>query len=104
MEKLILVRHQHLFDQGLDETYFDHTVDLFEQTLQELEVHPDVIEESKAVIMPLRKYFEEGAQLARERQQKATQQQVVLRVTVLAVVVAAVAVLACRTSTRQTKK
>ena len=96
MEKLILVRHEHLFDQGLDETYFDHTVDLFVQTLQELEVHPDVIEESKNVISPLRKYFEEGAQLARERRQKEIQQQTLRQMTFVAVVVAAVAVLALR--------
>ncbi|KAG7367214.1 hypothetical protein IV203_029885 [Nitzschia inconspicua] len=90
VEKLILVRHQHLFDQGLDETYFDHTVDIFVGTLKDLNVDPELIAEAKAVIMPLRKYFEEGAELARQRQKKAMQQQQMKQVG-LAVIVAAVA-------------
>ena len=98
------MRHQHLFDQGLDETYFDHTVDLFVQTLQELEVHPDVIDESKNVISPLRKYFEEGAQLARERQQKEKQQQTRRQMTLVAALVAAVGVMIIRSGSRQGKK
>jgi hypothetical protein len=96
VEKLILVRHQHLFDNGLDETYFDHTVEIFVQTLQELEVDPEVIEESKEVISPLRKYFEEGAQLARERRQKERQQQAVRQMTLAAVMMAAITVFAMR--------
>lgn len=95
VEKLILVRHQHLFDRGLDETYFDHTVDLFVQTLQELNVDPEVILEAKAVIMPLRKYFEEGAELARERYRKEMQQQAVQKAVVVGVV-AVVALLTAR--------
>jgi hemoglobin len=74
VERLILVRHERLFDDGLDETYFDYTVELFVATLQDLDVDVELIEDAKEVIMPLRKYFEEGAQLARERRQAATRQ------------------------------
>ena len=86
MEHLILVRHEHLFDRGLDETYFDHTVELFVQTLQELKVDPELIEEAKTVIMPLRKYFEEGAQLARQRQRKLAKDQMIGQVVLWSVV------------------
>ena len=86
VEKLILVRHEHLFDQGLDESYFDHTVEIFVETLQELKVDAELIEEAKAVISPLRKYFEEGAELARQRQKKAMQQQAIKQASILIVV------------------
>lgn len=95
VEKLILVRHQHLFDRGLDETYFDHTVEIFVESLQELKVDPALITEAKAVISPLRKYFEEGAELARQRKKKAIQQQRTHQVG-LAVVVAAVALISIK--------
>ena len=90
VEMLILVRHKHLFDRGLDETYFDHTVELFVETLKDLNVAQDVISEATAVITPLRKYFEEGAELARQRKKKATQQKLLKQVTIAtaAVVVA----------------
>lgn len=102
VEKLILVRHQHLFDRGLDETYFDHTVDLFVQTLQELKVDPELIDEAKAVIMPLRMYFEEGAELARERKRKEIQQQTVQKIVVIGVV--AVAAMFAARAMRQGRK
>jgi truncated hemoglobin YjbI len=86
VEHLILVRHEHLFDRGLDETYFDHTVELFVQTLQELKVDPELIEEAKTVIMPLRKYFEEGAELARQRQLKQAKEEMIGQVVLLSVV------------------
>jgi hypothetical protein len=87
VEKLILVRHQHLFDQGLDETYFDHTVEIFVETLQELKVDPELIDEAKAVIHPLRNFFEEGAQLARQRKKVAIQKQTMRQVGLVIVVV-----------------
>jgi hypothetical protein len=95
VEKLILVRHEHLFDKGLDETYFDHTVEIFVETLQELKVDPGLIEEAKAVISPLRKYFEEGAELARQRQKKAMQQQAIKRASIV-IVVATIALISIK--------
>mmetsp|Transcript_19573 Transcript_19573/g.34419 ORF Transcript_19573/g.34419 Transcript_19573/m.34419 type:complete len:178 (-) Transcript_19573:63-596(-) len=86
VEHLILVRHKHLFDRGLDETYFDHTVELFVQTLQELKVDPELVQEAKSVIMPLRQYFEEGAELARQRQRKRERDQMMGQMIFLAVV------------------
>jgi truncated hemoglobin YjbI len=82
VEHLILVRHEHLFDQGLDETYFDHTVELFVETLTELEVDPELIVEAKSVIYPLRKYFEEGAELARQRRRNAARKQILGQVVI----------------------
>lgn len=103
VEKLILVRHQHLFDRGLDETYFDHTVELFVETLQELNVDPELIAEAQAVIRPLRKYFEEGAELARHRKRKAMQQQRMQQVGLAAVLVATAALLATKALRRGKK-
>jgi truncated hemoglobin YjbI len=96
VEKLILVRHQHLFDRGLDETYFDHTVEIFVETLRELKVDPELVDEAKAVIHPLRKYFEEGAELARQRQKKTSQEQAMRQVGLM-VVVATVALFSIQT-------
>jgi hypothetical protein len=76
-----------LFDQGLDETYFDHTVEIFVETLQELKVDPELIDEAKAVIHPLRNFFEEGAQLARQRKKVAIQKQTMRQVGLVIVVV-----------------
>lgn len=103
VEKLILVRHLHLFDRGLDETSFDHTVELFVETLQELNVDPDLIAEAQAVIRPLRTYFEEGAELARQRKQASIRQQRMKQVGLAAVVVATVAILATKTMRRGKK-
>lgn len=86
VEHLILVRHERLFDDGLDEKYFDYTVELFVATLQDLNVDVEVIEGAKDVIMPLRKYFEEGAQLARERRQAASRQRLAGQAVVLLLV------------------
>lgn len=77
VERLILVRHEHLFDRGLNATYFDYTVELFVETLQELNIDPELIQEATEVIMPLRKYFEEGAALAEQRKRDAARQQLV---------------------------
>jgi truncated hemoglobin YjbI len=88
VEHLILVRHTKLFDDGLDEKYFDYTVELFVATLHDLKVDVEVIEEAKDVIMPLRSYFEEGAQLARERRQVASRQRLAGQIAVLAIVAA----------------
>jgi hypothetical protein len=96
VEKLILVRHQHLFDEGLDETYFDHTVNIFVETLEELQVDRELIDEAKAVIYPLRKFFEEGAELARQRKHKAIQKQTMRQVG-LVFLVAAVAMFGIQT-------
>lgn len=99
VEHLILVRHEKLFDQGLDETYFDHTVDLFVATLQDLNVDAELVKEAKEVIMPLRVYFEEGAQLARERRKAARREQLAGQA-VVALLVAACAFTAVRVVTR----
>jgi truncated hemoglobin YjbI len=82
VEHLILVRHEKLFDDGLDERYFDYTVELFVATLQDLNVDMELIEDAKDVIMPLRKYFEEGAQLAQIRRQAASRQRLAGQVAV----------------------
>jgi hypothetical protein len=102
VEKLILVRHQRLFDQGLDETFFDHTVEIFVETLRELKIDPAVIEEARAVIHPLRTFFEEGAELARQRQKKVVQKQA-MRQAGIVVVVAVVAVFSIQASRNRKK-
>ena len=77
VERLILVRHEKLFDEGLDETYFDYTVEMFVQTLKDLNVDDDLVEEAKGVIMPLRTYFVEGAELAAQRRRAEAQQRLI---------------------------
>mmetsp|Transcript_21109 Transcript_21109/g.51926 ORF Transcript_21109/g.51926 Transcript_21109/m.51926 type:complete len:177 (+) Transcript_21109:81-611(+) len=72
VEHLILVRHKHLFDRGLDETYYDCVMEHFSETLKEMEVDPQVIEDACNVVLPLRAIFAQGAKEAEERQGQQT--------------------------------
>jgi truncated hemoglobin YjbI len=86
VRKLILNRHQRLFDDGLDESYFDVVMEHFTKTLKDMEVDADVIDDASQVIMPLRAFFEQGAQEAKERKQAQARQRFVHQATVSLVV------------------
>ena len=64
---LILVRHKRLFDEGLDETYFDIVMGHFEATLTEMNIDQQLIHDALDVVKPLRSIFAEGAEEARQR-------------------------------------
>ena len=67
---LLLTRHQKLYDNGLNETHFDMVAKHFTDTLEEMNIEPELIEEALDVVMPLKEIFREGARLARERRQQ----------------------------------
>ena len=83
---LILKRHKKLFDDGLNETYFDVVMDHFEATLKELNVHQEVIDAAVEVVMPLRDVFVEGSLEAKERKQKQDRQNALTKLAAATVV------------------
>lgn len=74
VEHLILVRHKELFDKGLDETYYDCVMEHFSETLKEMNVDGQVIEDACNVVLPLRAIFAQGAKEAKERQKQQIRQ------------------------------
>jgi hemoglobin len=99
---LILNRHQRLFDEGLDESYFDVVVDHFTGTLTELNVDPALIEDARYVILPLREVFVLGALEAKERK-RARDRQRLIKEAAYALIVATVAFVAFK-ALRKLKK
>lgn len=71
VESLLLTRHQRLYDQGLNESHFDMVAKHFTDTLEEMNVDPELVKEALEVVMPLRKIFQEGARQAKERKEAA---------------------------------
>ena len=59
--KLILDKHAHLFEMGLNEGHFDKVAEHLVESLEELGVAQALIEEALAVIGPLRAVFEQAA-------------------------------------------
>eukprot|EP00980_Cylindrotheca_fusiformis_P001423 scaffold345_cov134-Cylindrotheca_fusiformis.AAC.34 len=98
---LILVRHEHLFDQGLDETYFDCVMEHFTGTLKDMNISPDLIEETYNAILPLRAVFEQGAAEARKRRESQLRRDIFAKSA--AVVAATLIVLTIRMARRQKK-
>lgn len=80
---LILNRHQRLFDDGLDESYFDVVMDHFVGTLEDMNIDKGVIDEAMKVILPLRDMFAEGAAEARKRKAALEHQQMISRISSL---------------------
>jgi hemoglobin len=85
VKHLILVRHKHLFDKGLDETYYDCVMEHFSGTLEDLNVAPDLIEEACKVVFPLRAVFEQGAVEAKERKKGQRRQDILTKSTIVLV-------------------
>jgi truncated hemoglobin YjbI len=83
---LILSRHQRLFEElGLNEFHFDRVVlHHFRNTLQELQVGEDLIQEAIDVVMPIRTAFVQGAQAAREKRRIQAQRQQLRQLTTAA--------------------
>ena len=77
---LILKRHQKLFDDGLNESYFDLVMTHFTDTLKEMKVDPSVIDAAVEVIMPLRDVFVQGALEANERRQHRQREEILAKV------------------------
>lgn len=71
----MLATHTRLFrEHGLDATHFDKVATCFVQGLQSFMIDQDLIDECVAILMPLRKSFEYGAQVAaREKGMEADQ-------------------------------
>ena len=92
VSSLILKRHQRLFDAGLDEKYFDIVMEHFENTLKELNVDANLIEEAVGVVKPLRSIFELGAKEARQRKQELERERQLVLFAGAAVVLAVVAI------------
>lgn len=59
--KLILDKHAHLFEMGLNESHFDKVAGHLVASLEELGVARALIDEAVAVIGPLRAVFEQAA-------------------------------------------
>lgn len=97
---LVLNRHQKLFDQGLDQTYFDVVMGHFVDTLREMKIDEDVVEHAIEVISPLRDIFVLGAQEAKDRKKAQKQQHLITTLTVIAGL-GIMTLVAIRTSTRK---
>jgi hypothetical protein len=67
----LLNRHSRIFDDGLNEHHFDLVVDHFSDTLHEMNVDPNLIDEALDVIVPIRFVFTKGAEQARQRKRVA---------------------------------
>ncbi len=90
VKHLILKRHQKLFDDGLDESYFDVVMGHFTETLKDLKVDPSVIDAAVEVIMPLRDIFLQGALEAKERKQEKQRTEMLNKLVATTVVVSLV--------------
>jgi hemoglobin len=99
---LILNRHRRMFDEGLDESYFDVVVDHFTATLTEMNVDPALIEDARYVIIPLREVFLQGALEAKERKRAQYRKRLIKEAT-FPVIVAVVAIVAFK-ALRKSKK
>lgn len=90
VETLLLKRHKKLYDMGLNESHFDIVAKHFTDTLEEMKVDPELVEEALAVVTPLREIFREGARQARERREAGQFRGRVTQVVVAAVLAAIV--------------
>ena len=64
VSSLIVQKHLRLFyDKGLNATHFDIVATHFVQTLQQLGISSDLIDEVVSIVGPLRAAFEHGAQI-----------------------------------------
>lgn len=67
---MILVRHKALFDAGLDEAIYDVVLEHFSQTLRELNVPDESIQDALQIVKPFRVIFQEGAAQAAQRKKQ----------------------------------
>lgn len=99
VKDLILSKHRPLFEQhycGLNETHFDIVLQHFCDTLTELDVDSNVIEDAKAVVAPLRDVFAHGQAAAQQQRQSQQQRRQALLVAGGAAMVVLVMVLVRR--------
>jgi truncated hemoglobin YjbI len=62
--QIIATKHAALFQDGLNETHFDKVAGHLVETLNELQVRKDYIDEVVAIVAPLRDVFAQGAKTA----------------------------------------
>ena len=91
VEALLLTRHKSLYDAGLTEKHFDIVAKHFTDTLEEMNVDAELIQEALDVVMPLRAIFQTGARLAKERKEQVEFRSRMKKM-VLVAIVAAVAI------------
>lgn len=70
--KLMLTKHERLFEMGLDETHFDVVAGHLVGALKSLGVSDELVGEVVGVVGPLRDVFVEGAKIAKAKQDSAT--------------------------------
>jgi hypothetical protein len=74
IQKLILTKHANMFDCGLTARHYDIVCKHFEETLKDLKIDPEAIEQAKSVVIPLRTIFEQGKEEATQRTTSRKQQ------------------------------
>ena len=57
---MVRVKHQRLFEQGLNEAHFDRFVDCLVDALRSLGVQRELVKEAAEMVSPLRHVFVEG--------------------------------------------
>lgn len=87
MSTLILSRHKHLFEMGLNETHFDIMMMHFVATLQNLNIKDDLIEEALFMLSPVRRVFIQGALLAQQKKLEKDRVYQSIQITTIAVVI-----------------
>lgn len=92
---LILNRHKKLFDEGLDETYFDVVMEHFQGTLKDMKVNDAVIKDAMTVILPLREVFIQG-RLDAEKRKQAEERRILTDKVALGAIVVVLAIFAIR--------
>ena len=99
---LILKRHAKLFDDGLDETYFDVVMEHFEGTLIDMKVEPSLIKDALQVILPLREVFIQG-RLDSEQRAKTKERWIVADKLALGTIVVVLTLFTIRSINQKTK-
>lgn len=86
MSTLILNKHKYLFDMGLNETHFDLMMKHFVDTLHDLNIKDDLINEALYMLSPVRKVFLQGSTLAKAKRNKDKFYQSIQIITVATIV------------------
>lgn len=69
MTNLVLSKHRWLFDMGMTEKHYDAMMQHFVETLKEINIAQELIDEALFMLSPMRPIFVQGAVLAQSRRQ-----------------------------------
>ena len=86
MSTLILNKHRHLFEMGLNEKHFDLMMKHFVDTLHDLNIKDDLVNEALFMLSPVRKVFVQGSKLAKQKSNKDKIYQSIQIITVATIV------------------